>query len=147
MPGITVYASSQLERLATVLAHVLRLEGATLGPFEPQQVVVPTQGLARWVQQTLAQAHGVSAGLRTPFVGNVLDELLADRAALDQQPFAKDALVLRLFRLLGAAEHQARLGAAAAYCADDPTGLQCFQLATRLASTFDDYQLLRPDLL
>lgn len=147
MPGITVYASSQLERLATVLAHVLRLEGATLGPFEPQQVVVPTQGLARWVQQTLAQAHGVSAGLRTPFVGNVLDELLADRAAPDQQPFAKDALVLRLFRLLGAAEHQARLGAAAAYCADDPTGLQRFQLATRLASTFDDYQLLRPDLL
>jgi exodeoxyribonuclease V gamma subunit len=142
--GIVVYTSNRLEELLHALAEELRQ--APLAPLSTETIVVPGQGLARWVKQQLAEQHGIAAGLRLPFPGAFLQEL-AVAAAPGPDLFGKDVLRWRLWRLLGDASLQAALGPAAAYCADDPDGRKRYQLCERLAACFDDYQLYREDLL
>ncbi|MFM1871708.1 MAG: hypothetical protein RL398_1130, partial [Planctomycetota bacterium] len=147
MPGITVYTSSRLEHLVQMLEGHLKDEEANLGLWTSPTIVVPTQGLGLWVKQYLARQCGSAPAGNLPFVGNFLTGLLLDASAAATQPFAKDVLELRLFRLLGDASLRSRLGPANEYCRDDDTGLLRFQLATRLARVIDDYQLQRADLL
>ncbi len=143
MPGIVVHTSHRLLDLAEALAARLRAD--PLPPLADETIVVPTRGLARWLELQLAERHGIAAGLRLPFPGAFLGNLGGTASGSD--PFAGDVLELRLFRLLGDRARAAELGLAAAYCTDDPDGKKRFQLATRLATTLDDYQLYRDDLL
>jgi exodeoxyribonuclease V gamma subunit len=143
MPGIVVHTSHRLEDLAAALAG--RLHDDPLPPLASETIVVPTRGLARWLELALAERHGIAAGYEFPFPGAFLARLGARSSGPDL--FAKDVLRLRLFRLLGDARRSDELGLAAAYCADDADGQKRWQLAERLAQVFDDYQLYRDDLL
>ncbi|MCB9885198.1 MAG: exodeoxyribonuclease V subunit gamma [Planctomycetes bacterium] len=144
-PGIVLHTSYRLEDLAASLAHALRT--APLAPLDTETIVVPTQGLARWLELQLAEAHGIAAGLRFPFPGAFLGGLSGAARRLAADPFARDVLHLRLFRLLGDPALAGQLGPAAGYCEGDPDGRKRFQLAAHLAAAFDDYQLYRGDLL
>lgn len=144
-PGIVLHTSYRLEDLARSLAESLRDD--PLPPLVAETIVVPTQGLARWLELQLAEAHGIAAGLEFPFPGAFLGGLLQANRSADGDLFARDVLHLRLFRLLGEASLAAELGPAAGYCEGDPDGRKRFQLAGHLAAAFDDYQLYRGDLL
>lgn len=147
MPGITVYTSSRLEHLVQMLEGHLKEEEENLCLWDSPTIVVPTQGLGLWVKQYLARGRGSAPAGNLPFVGNFLANLLVDADAAAGEPFAKDVLELRLYRLLDDATLRNQLGPANEYCRDDATGLLRLQLATRLARVFDDYQLQRADLL
>jgi exodeoxyribonuclease V gamma subunit len=140
--GLFVYTSNRLEELAEALATVLDRE--PLPPLATETVLVPSQGLARWLRQQLARRFDVAAGLALPFPGAWLRQL--DRTAA-ADPFDDEVLRLRVWRLLGAPAARTRFAAAAEYCADDPDQQKRWQLANRLARTLDDYQLYRPELL
>jgi len=142
--GLFVCTSNRLEDLLEVLAGDLARE--PLPPLAPETVVVPGQGLARWLTLHLAERHGIAAGLDLPFPGAFLGNLLA-RADAAADLFAADVLPWRIWRLLGDADLQPEFGPAALYCRDDPDGQRRLQLCTRLAARFDDYQLYRDDLL
>jgi exodeoxyribonuclease V gamma subunit len=150
-PGIFLYTSNRLEELLEALAT--HLGQHPLPPLESETIVVPGQGLARWLQLRLAESHGIAAGLEMPFPGAFLQQLLqrASRAsaasAAEPDLFGKDVLTWRLWRLLGDPTLQNDLGPAASYCGDDPDGRKRSQLCERLAACFDDYQLYRDDLL
>jgi exodeoxyribonuclease V gamma subunit len=117
-----------------------------LPPLAQETIVVPTQGIARWLQQRLASKRGIAASLRLPFVGGFLRRLCdGDDRAPD--PLAKDELALRLWRLLGEPRAARDFGPAYDYCRDDADGRRRLQLCERLARVFDDYQVYRPDLL
>ena len=62
-----VHQSHRLEELLTQLAH--RLASDPLPPLEWETILVPAQGLARWVQLRLAERFGIAAGIRLPFPG------------------------------------------------------------------------------
>jgi len=158
--ALLVYASHRLEDLFRAL--VQNLTAAPLPPLESETILVPGQGLARWLQLNLASQLGIAAGLRLPFFGAFLQELCSanTRSPARGDPargdpargdgvdlFARDVLVWRLWRLLGQATLREELGPAAGYCRDDPDGQKRFQLCTRLAACFDDYQLYRDDVL
>ncbi|MBL8727597.1 MAG: exodeoxyribonuclease V subunit gamma [Planctomycetes bacterium] len=145
MSGIAVHTSHRLEDLCAALAA--RLHAEPLPPLATETIVVPTRGLARWLELQLAERHGIAAGLRFPFPGAFLAQLVATTADGAVDLFARPALHLRLFRLLGDAAIAPQLGPAAGYCQDDPDGRKRFQLAEKLAAAFDDYQLYRGDLL
>lgn len=144
-PGIYVYTSNRLEELLEALAVYLGRD--PLPPLQTETIVVPGQGLARWVQQRLAAHQGIAAGLQLPFPGAFLQQLLQQQASGGPDLFAKDILAWRLWRLLADPALQNELGAAASYCTLDPDGRKRFQLCERLAACFDDYQLYRDDLL
>lgn len=149
----TVHTSNRLDVLLAHLAE--RLAADPLPPLEDEIVLVPGQAMARWVTLELARAHGIAGSLRLPFPLAYLHGLCATetvpaaRANGDRvlSPFEREALALRVFRLLGDETLQPTLGAAAAYCRDDPDQQKRWQLATAVAQCFDDYQLHRPELL
>src|SRR5690606_40293060 len=72
-----LYHSNALDVLAGLLSAELRTPAPGQGLLEPDVVLIPQPAMRRWLQATLAQAHGVSANLEflTPgeFVQRALD--------------------------------------------------------------------------
>jgi exodeoxyribonuclease V gamma subunit len=159
--GLTIYASNRLEALAEQLAATM--EADPLGPLEREVVVLQSRGMYRWLTLELAKRLGVAATIATPFPGTFC-RALAERIEgertpgarvagpaeryepSERSPFERDVLAWRIFRLLSKGGANV-VGPAAAYIKDDPDQRKRFQLATRLAARFDDYQLYRPDWL
>lgn len=149
VPGLVVSTSCRLETLLHALADQLALD--PLPPLVQETIVVPSQGLARWLKQQLAERFGIAASLDLPFPGAFLQQL-EDRATTAllrplHRAFGKDVLPFRLWRLLDDPSLQKAIGKAVAYVQHDPDQRKRLQLVTRLAGLFDDYQLYRPDLL
>lgn len=140
-----VHQSHRLEDLLAALGK--RLAAEPLPPLAWETILVPAPGLARWVQLRLAERFGIAGGVRLPFFGAFLQELGCRADASGSDPFARDVLVWRLWRIVGSALHRDELGPAADYVADDPDGQKRFQLCARLATCFDDYQIWRDDVL
>jgi exodeoxyribonuclease V gamma subunit len=140
---LIVHRSNRLETLAEGLAAALHR--SPLPPLHAETIVVPGQGMARWLQLELAHRLGIAASLALPFPGAFLEQLCGPGPAA--AAFERTALKCRIFRLLGDTRLRPRLGAAWSYCADDPDQQKRSQLAERLAACFDDYQLWRPDAL
>lgn len=148
-PGLVVYTSCRLETLLHALAD--HLAAAPLPPLCQETIVVPSQGLARWTKQRLAERFGIAASLELPFPGAFVQQL-EERLATGplrtiQRAFHKDVLPFRLWRLLDEPALKKTIAKAAAYVQHDPDQRKRLQLVTRLANLFDDYQLYRPDLL
>ena len=147
-----ILTSNRLELLLDALAE--NLESQPLAPLQTETLIVPGQGLARWISMQLARQNGVSASLDLLFPSAFLDKLLvrlrpdhdAAQPAFSTQ-FDRATLQFRLFDLLGQQALSHELGPAATYCADDPSQQKRMQLAERLARCFDDYQLYRDDKL
>jgi exodeoxyribonuclease V gamma subunit len=142
--GLFVYTSNRLEELLEALVTVL--QRTPLPPLQDETIVVPSQGLSRWLRQQLAQRCGIAAGLQLPFPGAFVQQLDQRRAG-SGDPFAPDPLLFRLWRLFDDHKLRALFGPAAAYCEQDPDQQKRLQLLQRLVRCFDDYQLYRPELL
>jgi len=154
--GFRVYASNRLEVLVEELAATMRED--PLGPLEREVIVVQSRGMYRWLTLELATQLGIAATIATPFPGTFCRALAArvegqmtagpaERYEIaTPSAFDRDTLAWRIFRLLGCGPREVR-DPAAAYTKDDPDQRKRFQLATRLAERFDEYQLYRPDLL
>ncbi|MBK5968553.1 MULTISPECIES: exodeoxyribonuclease V subunit gamma [Thiorhodovibrio] len=178
---LRVYHSNRLERLLDALAA--RGSATALDPFEQEVIVVPNQGMARWVSQQLALRSGISANIEYPlpatFFWRVLKAWLPD--APEQEAYQHGALAWRIFRLLPGlisspafADLQRYLNAEKLEAerlgedrleAERPkpekqglekpksekpvaetSDLRRFELASQLASLFDEYLIYRHDL-
>jgi exodeoxyribonuclease V gamma subunit len=154
--GLAIYTAERLETLVEKLAA--EMKASPLGPLEREVIVVQSRGMYRWLTLELARRLGIAATIATPFLGTFA-RALAERIEgkteapsseryepTERSAYERDALAWRIFRLLARAP-KAVTGPAAAYTKDDPDGRLRFQLATKLADRFDQYQLYRPDLL
>lgn len=143
-----LYYSNSLEVLAGLLAAELRQPVPGQPLLTPDTVLIPQAAMRRWLQATLAEAHGIAANLEllTPgeFVRRALDANVAgrdedlDAAALHWRLYAAltDAAVLRAPALQPLRAHLS---------AEDP--LRPWSLAGELASAFEKYQAWRRDWL
>ncbi len=129
-----------------VLLHDLceRLQQAPLPPLRPETIVVPSRAMGRWLRLRLAERLGIAASLDLPVLGTFLARLAGSDP---DDPFAREVLALRVFRLLGDGAGDAQLALPLRYCQDDPEQHKRWQLAERLAACFDAYQLYRPEVL
>ncbi len=154
--GLAIYTAERLETLVEKLATEMKT--SPLGPLEREVIVVQSRGMYRWLTLELAKRLGIAATIATPFPGTFA-RALAERIEgktdtpsseryepTERSAYERDALAWRIFRLLARAP-KVVTGPAAAYTKDDPDGRLRFQLATKLADRFDQYQLYRPDLL
>ncbi len=129
-----------LEHLAGVAARPLR------DPFAPEVIVVPTPGMEKWIARELAERLGVWANPSFPFPRNFLEgvmEAFLGEAPAGGEAWKREALAWSIFGLLG----ERAPGETASYLEGDSRGLKRFQLARRLAHTFDQYMVYRPELL
>jgi len=143
----TLISSNRLDRLAALLSERLA-QPADGNLLVPDTILIPQPTLRRWLQQTLAQRHGVAANLQFLTPSEWVWQLLrADMPGLPgSSPWERGRLRWRLFALLGAAdlpravdEHLQRVAGDAA--------LARFRLADALAGAFDKYQAYRREWL
>jgi exodeoxyribonuclease V gamma subunit len=126
--------------LVAALAALQRVDPLPL--LEAETIVVPSTGLARWLQFRLADALGIATRIAFVFpaahVWELFGHVLTDVAAVN--PFDRAAMQWRLLRLL----QESRIEVVRYYLdGDDAT--RCYELAGQLAALFDRYLVERPD--
>ncbi|GAB3511124.1 exodeoxyribonuclease V subunit gamma [Pseudoxanthomonas daejeonensis] len=151
-----LYHSNALDVLAGILAEVLHEPAPGQSLLAPEVVLIPQVAMRRWLQATLAAAHGVAANLEflTPgeFVGRALaaNPPPGEAAVRDEPRDELDAASLH-WHLYAALTDPALLadpalaGIAAHVGGGDP--LRAWSLAGELAGVFEKYQAWRRDWL
>ena len=145
--GLHLHTSNRLELLADALALILR--HPLRDPFAAEAVVVPTLGLERWLTQQLATRHGICANISflfpQKFVAGLMDEALPGRT--DAGFYARENLTWRIMMLLPALVHRREFAELRRYLEQPRPELHLFQLAGRIASSFDQYLAFRPRMV
>jgi exodeoxyribonuclease V gamma subunit len=146
---LEIYASNHMETLVGLLADVVRKPLPS--PFTPETIVVQSKGMQRWLALELADRFGVWANCEYPFPNAMVERLfcalLPDLSTGATSSFQPDMLTWRIMGLLPACLGTTGFASLAGYLADDGTGLKRLQLAGKIADTFDQYSIYRPELL
>ncbi|HHW4679494.1 MAG TPA: exodeoxyribonuclease V subunit gamma, partial [Xylella sp.] len=143
-----LYHSNSLDVLAALLAETLQTPVPGQSLLVPDTVLIPQAAMRRWLQATLATAHGVVANLEFLTPGECVTRALD--ANLGAVSNASDAAALR-WRLYAALCDSALLAQPAlaelrTYMVDgDP--FKRWTLAEELSAVFEKYQAWRCDWL
>ncbi len=139
-----LHQSNRLEALAEVLAEVLA--EPLPAPLQAETVVVQNPGVAAWLKLQIAERLGVCANVRFPLPGRLLWELF--RSSLDGLPehdaFDPETLAWRIFDRLAELDDEPCWTPLRDYLQDGDERSR-YELAQRIAVTFDRYSLYRPD--
>lgn len=142
-----LYSSNRMEHLVDRLVEVLRRPLAA--PLAPEVIVVQSKGMQRWLSMELATATGVWANGAYPFpnafVWDLFRKALPDLPAAS--PFDPAVLSWRIMGLLSGFLDQPAFAPLAGYLAGEERELKLYQLAGKIADTFDQYTIFRPDMI
>ncbi len=143
---ISLQQSNILEVLAEGLAT--RLGNAESDPLSPQQIVVPNPGMGRWLSHYLATRNGVVANLELltpgPFFWRVLRAWLPGQ---EQSLFDSSSLLWRIHSKLPGLLEKPAFSELKHYINSTDPGLRLFQLCQRIADSFDQYLVYRPEMV
>lgn len=142
-----IYTGNRMEKLVSALAEVVRTP--LDAPLLREVIVVQSKGMQRWVAMELAARLSVWANCDYPFPNALVLRLfrLAFPEAPEETIFSREALTWKIFGLLPALLDVPDFLAIRRYLDQDKDGLKLFQLARRIADTFDQYSLFRPQML
>ncbi len=144
-----LYTSNRMEVLVAQLADTL---AAPLdNPFQPETIVVQSKGMERWIALELARLHGICANIKFPFprafIYDIYRRLVPDSEGEHDSFFEPTVMAWRIMSCLPALITKPEFGDIRRYLDGDNNGLKRFQLACRLAHTFDQYLIYRPDTI
>ncbi len=141
-----LHVSNRTENLLRHLAEVIRTDRQT-NFFAAELFLIQSQGMERMIGQSLADAFRSFCNFKfflpLDFLGFVAEKL---GMGITPDGFQRQILAWRLdglLRDLTGAVYQPLTG----YLAGENSALKRFQLARRLANIFDQYQIMRPDML
>ena len=157
-PGLILIHGNRPERLRDLL--VGWMQRYPLAPLENEVLLVQSNGIAQWLRLALAGdvgsgdepgGCGIAAALELSlparFLWTVYRAVLGPAAVPQASPFDKDRLVWRLMRLLPSLTDRAEYAPLLRFLDGDTDRRKRFQLASRLADLFDQYQVYRADWL
>ena len=139
-----VYSNNMMQ-LASHLAK--KQQSQPLPPLEAETVIVQSNDLSRWLSLFLAQQHGIASHIEFPYpsayIWSLFQQLLPD--VPQDSAFSTDAMAWRLFELLPQCRNQKGFEQIDAYLGSTNDPLKCYAFAHRIADTFDQYLMYRPD--
>lgn len=141
-----VHFSNRYEALVDILRDRLDARGGDI--FAADQVIVPSAAVRRSLTLALADRHGICANVEFSFLAHWLWQqirrLVPDAAP--QSPFAPETLTWRIY---GSFAQRKWIGAhpRLAVYLDGADDVMRFELASRIATLFDQYLTYRPDWL
>ena len=142
---LTVHQSNRLEELADALAEVCA--PPLDRPLAAEEIVVPNQGMARWLSLQLADRLGICTNVEFSLPAALVWELWSSvlPGAPSRNAYSLEAMTWRLFGALGTLSGESS-GAVLAYLADGADWRR-FDLARRIANSLDQYMVYRPEML
>ena len=143
-----LYHSNDLDVLKQLLIHDLSVNPPS--PFQCEQIMVQSQGMAHWLKLNIADALGISAQIDFPLPSSFIWRIFNDlRPDLPQRShFDKRLLTWKLMRLLPDPESEISdpdFAMLYQYQQGDNSGVKRYQLASNIADVFDQYLVYRPD--
>lgn len=146
--SLRLYTSNRMEELIQALADLVS-QHALGSPFDGEVIVVQSRGMQRWIAMQLAATFGVWGGAEYPFPNALVQRMFEwfDLTQSDSPKFSKEVMCWSIMRLLPGLLHRESFIPLRSYLSNDREGLKLFQLSGKIADTFDQYTLFRPDLL
>ncbi|AYC31011.1 exodeoxyribonuclease V subunit gamma [Pseudomonas cavernae] len=143
---LNLFHAPDLETLGALATRLLAQPQRD--PLAPARVVVPSQGIGRWLSLELARSQGIAMHLEVQLPAKFVWEL--SRQVLGQLPeqsaFSPATLSWRLYDWLCEAANLERAPRLAQYL-DGGDERRRLSLAARIADVFDQYLLYRDDWL
>lgn len=144
---LRLFTSNRLEILADTLAEVL--EEPLSSVLQEEIILVQSRGMERWVAMQLAQRHGICANYRFPFpnafIHGIFQKIIPDLP--EHSDFDPKTMTWRIMKLLPLCIRKPGFESLRAYLGDTQRNLKSFQLSERIADTFDQYLLFRPEMI
>ena len=147
MPGLKLFVSNSLEILAKKLADELFTPLSS--PLKKELIVVQSKGMERWISMELARYHGICANYSFPFPNAMIYELfrLIIPTLSEDSVFNQKVLVWKIMKLLPTCLTKPGFKPLRAYVGNEVDSLKCFQISERIAHTFDQYLVFRPEMI
>ncbi len=147
MAGFNLYMSNRLDRLAEMLAGIVRVPLSS--PFSRETIMVHNRGMQRWVSMRLASLLGVWANCRYPFPNELVHELF--RAAFtdipEKDPYRKEIMTWRIMELVPDCTGLPGFEPIREYLGDTGSPMRRFQLSREIADSFDQYLTYRHEMV
>jgi len=141
-----LHSSNKTENLLAHLCAVV--ENAPLSsPFAKETFLIQSQGMERWLCQQLASRFEVFANFEFLFPARFFSDLAEKMAlSLSDSAFDRDRMLWRMEAALRRLD-EPEFEPLRQYFTGGQASLKRFQLARQLAQIFDQYQIMRPDML
>jgi len=145
--GLKIYTSNRLEILAKQLAQIVREPLSS--PFAQETIVVQSLGMERWISMELASHNGISANCYFPFPNKLLQDIFKNiiPELPDDSPFESAVMTFKIMKILPACLSVPGFESIKSYLKDDINNLKLFQLAEKIADTFEQYLVFRPEMI
>lgn len=143
-----IHHGNRVERLVEALADVVREPVGT--PTEPEWIAVQSQGMETWLAMELSRRLGIWAHPEFPFPRALIERLFGwvlNRERPRREPFSVESMTWAIAAALPGRMDQPAFAPLRDYLSDDPRGLKRYQLSARIAHTFDQYAVYRPELM
>ncbi|WP_133407222.1 exodeoxyribonuclease V subunit gamma [Parashewanella tropica] len=145
--------SNRMESLSQQLADLLTKPTDISSVLQPQQILVQSPGMSTWLRLEIAKHNGIAAAIDFPlpssFTWQLYHSLLTD--VPEENAFTKPMMTWKLMSLLPSLINDPEFASLKDYLDsnqnNDPAQLQLkyYQLCNRIADTFDQYLVYRPD--
>jgi exodeoxyribonuclease V gamma subunit len=148
--GFYVYRSNRTEKLVDALVEVVARPHDGGNPFTPECIVVQGRGMERWLSMELARRLGVWANPEFPFPRHFIESVLASVPADDKeaaQRFQPEILTWSVAALLAECQERPEFAPIQHYLEGENSLVRRVQLAERIAHTFDQYVVFRPEMV
>ena len=146
MPGLNLFTSNRLEILVGKMAGMMR--ETPLGPFDPEVVIVQSNGMARWISLETARINRICANMEFPFPKPFIYDLFRRvYGSIESTVLSPELMVWRIMKVLPLLIDQPLFSPVSAYLSSDDSGLKTFQLAEKIAYVYDLYLIFRPDMI
>ncbi len=141
-----LHSSNKTENLVAHLSAVI--ENAPLESLFAKEVfLIQSQGMERWLSQQLADQFKVWGNYEFLFPGKFFSSLAQNiDSRLSDAAFERNLMHWRIEALLRRLDGEAFLPLTQ-YLSGENIALKRYQLARQLAQIFDQYQMMRPDML
>src|SRR5438046_1367537 len=145
--GLALHTSNRLEQLADHLAELIAnpLRSALL----PEIIVVQSDGMRRWLEQQIAERHGICSNVQFPFPQKFFQDLL--QSAFPQTEatnlFDQEVMTWRIMKDLPRLVTHPEFAAVANYLRGERTELRAYELARRIAHVLDQSVVFRSKMI
>jgi exodeoxyribonuclease V gamma subunit len=145
--GLILHTSNRLERLADQLAELIA--NPLSSPLLPEIILVQSNGMHRWLEQQIAERHGICSNVQFPFPQKFFHDLLQNAfpQAEATNLFDQEVMTWRIMKDLPRLATRPEFAAISHYLRGERTELRAYELARRIAHAFDQYLVFRPKMI